>query len=182
MWHKTQLIPGIEVLECGGGGDCLFHCIATAFSKQSSREVSMVEVRQWLAQSVRLGGRDDVFLQQYRLDWPNFTGKADELQRLIQTPGPVFQGSLSCLEQLVQFHPYFVQQRLGFVLFNSHGLDFTGIVGDVDLDSYLALYNIDCRHWQLARYTHLAESGKAQFSCFLPQKVVHDMLKILPRQ
>uniref|UniRef100_A0A6C0BMI3 OTU domain-containing protein n=1 Tax=viral metagenome TaxID=1070528 RepID=A0A6C0BMI3_9ZZZZ len=160
-WHNAPIV--FNLLECGGGGDCLFHVLAAALNLLEGTRLSMVQVREWLANCVKvetLSAFCDMILDEQRSGRArgsanmervikNATPKLLEtLQALIKKPGRLFQGTDGCLRWLLEHHPQFV--HYGFVIFSSWGYHHTQVIETPKSRIYILIFNnAHTQHWQL---------------------------------
>ena len=92
------------VLECGGGGDCLFHALGRALGE------SMLTVRDWAAHGVTVANVDRL-LEYYTTIYPVGSWSREDvrsapdrvaaLRAVIRTPGPSYEGDDTTLRLLV---------------------------------------------------------------------------------
>lgn len=145
MWKAFPYAISLE--ECGGNGDCLFHCVARATGW------SMRDIRRALA-----GTLTHQNLPQFRkaMDHVRLPMSLAHVRYFVSRPGPRFEGTDMALRWLRRHHPAF--QKLGFVLLTAHGPDYTTILGTAHTPKFIVLFNHSNTHWQLAhlwdRQTH----------------------------
>lgn len=120
---------GIRMRECGGGGDCLFHCIGVAVGKPMER------VREWLAHTITPHNLSRFHAR---------VGTVQQTQMHVRTNGWTYIGTDDTLQWMAR------KSHLGFVVLSSFGPDFTTVIQNEHSTKYLMLYNIANSHWQLA--------------------------------
>lgn len=154
-----------KFIECGGGGDCMFHVISTAFSELFARVYTMQDIRFLTAQSI---DKDNVSVFQ-----TTFGLKAKDLQhiqQLVNKQGHAFIGSVDLLEWMVNT-TWLKEHNLGFVVYSSYGLDFPTVVETPSTTLYLLMANINNSHWQLIKYKQFSFISKTILhSVFLTKK------------
>jgi len=167
----------LHVMECGGGGDCLFHAIAQGLRTSGYPElanVSMQDIRNWAAEMLTLDN-----LPMFVQDWNQSKEKQmslEEIQKRIRSCGNDYQGETGTLQFLLCHHPILKKYRLGFMVINLHSHRFRTPQPKTKKDRLIAQYFTDentefvmtlyCtgEHWLLA--------GVAVFpslvTCFIP--------------
>lgn len=171
QFPKWKDFPGvIRILECGGGGDCMFHAVAAALTLIQKQPVSMEFVRKMLAESINVGNVSE-FIKNMKADHKqqvlngatdfntvfrddsNTLSSQEEtvtlVRSLVRTQGTTFQGTDEVLFWIVKHSEFFGQNHLGFLLFTDHGPLFTTPIG-VDARNFIMLFNVSNRHWMLA--------------------------------
>jgi hypothetical protein len=106
----------LYVMECGGGGDCLFHVVARALRLSGHPDfgnVSMLDVRNWAAEMLNPENRGP-----FLLDWnKNKTHLTlEETQKQIRAAGSEYQGETGTLQFLLCHHPLMKKHRIGFMV------------------------------------------------------------------
>jgi hypothetical protein len=151
MKHVDTPSTDWKILECGGGGDCFFHVVATATS------TSMNEVRRWVSECVNDANVDEIlsyYTNVYKVgswcrksitDLSDIKARIHALQKVIQTKGPMYQGDDTTMKLLLQ-HPE--HNDIGFVVLQSNGTVYPQCFLSKHTKRLVVLYH--CRsHWQL---------------------------------
>lgn len=111
------------VTECGGGGDCFFHSVATAL------HTDFTEVRKWTAETITVENVDRIlkyYKEVYReggwsrdavMQLENVQDRVHALQVIVQKRGVTYQGDDTTMRMLVN-HPTL---RVGFLVFRFDG-------------------------------------------------------------
>ena len=118
-----------RIVECGGGGNCLFHTIAHGLRSMQPRPFSMKDVRGYLANTVTDENVNE-FIQLTQEDQtlakPAGTIPLNQLmgkqtvRAIISKCGRSYQGTDTTLRWLVQNSQMFA--KLGFLIFTEFGL------------------------------------------------------------
>ena len=172
----------IRRVECGGGGDCMFHCLARLYTQCSKITVNMRQMRELLATAIT---QDNVkafielkaseLRQQHTSDFQELVRTIDDrpiprVRSLVRTCGTKYQGTDVDLKWLCQYSPQFVD--VGFMVLSSFGIDYyTLIQGDEEPSMYIMLFNDAVRaHWQLLTINN---------SSFVTPEVLPDLIRYL---
>lgn len=129
-WWRWSTIFGLEhfrVIECGGGGDCLFHAVGKALG------VRAPDIRRLAASVLDQPGQLDKFLKSevaqrkitphlshYAWD-PTVIRSAPEMKTIIETSGNLYWGDNITLHLLCQTDTIW-NSRIGFVIFRPDGI------------------------------------------------------------
>lgn len=169
-WKKTpDLVNGLYVRECGGGGDCLFHAIAYGVNHSSERKsrenLTFSDVRQYAAQGINANNAVQ-FLHHMMLDPTANRFKPTILQQkferkevpipelvaaiktIIEMPGFYYQGDEGSLNALTHEDTKTPVSDIGYVILRSTGQILCSVYGD-DKPYLMILYNVGNYHWQL---------------------------------
>lgn len=154
-WWKWSTIPGVEhfwVVECGGGGDCLFLSIGKAFGWESRT------VRDMAAASLDDPSQFSSFLQgalRHRRAGEHYGWNVEQIRTvndmktIIKTPGNLYWGDTSTLQLLAE-SALFKRSRIGFLVFRTDGMIDPRLFAaeGITPDYYCLLYNDHNVHWQ----------------------------------
>ncbi len=102
--------------DCGGGGDCLFHCVSEALNDKFGMTTNYKTIRKICASGINESNFDFI-LTTYKLEkennefhghWdPNTIKTIKDLQNIIKTPGNTYWGdniSISLMENVLKMH------------------------------------------------------------------------------
>ena len=149
-WNTSEIVFQLE--ECGGGGDCLFHCLAVALTRLLVKEITMAQVRCRVADTLTATTLP-LFLTAIYEDQdkkvPVRSPSLLETRRLVSTRGTTFQGTDTILRWLLQYDVLFQQLKLGFIILSSFGPGYTTILGENRAEFFILLFNHAGAHWQL---------------------------------
>lgn len=145
--------PGWVVLECGGGGDCLFHSVGFALRQ------SFQEIRQ-AAASVIDATNVDRLLRYYHdvyregqwsrpalLQLPDVADRVRGLQNVVSTAGGLYLGDDTTLRLLVNH----ADLRVGFVVFDHRGQLHRQVFANQTTERLITLLYVP-GHWQLVAH------------------------------
>jgi hypothetical protein len=200
-WQKWKASAfHLMIAECGGGGDCLFHCLAKALTDITKERLCMQDIRSMLAESLtekNIASYVQLIADDHAQHLPfgshNFGKMAQYLQKpracrqrclsIIQTivkrQGRLHQGTDVTLKWLGLYSNWFQAANIGFVVFSSFGPGFTSIIGDMDkTDYYVLLFNhANASHWQLAYINY-----KTNLHCCVTSAMWTKMHQMLQKQ
>jgi len=120
-------LKSVFVLDCGAGGDCLFHVVAAGynhlfqslmFHMEGMRLVAANQAAT-LSESLTNEFLIDLFgrIPEQCKSWPH-AKKSQYLKSIIQKPGNTYWGETGTLRQLLLKSPPFLQHKIGFVVIN----------------------------------------------------------------
>jgi hypothetical protein len=144
--------------ECGGGGSCLFYCVAEGMSRLINQTWSMEYVRDRVANSITsetlplfIDSMIEDQSQQTRVDGQRINHSYDlnSLRTLISSTGTAFQGTDIVIRWLLTYDPVFTRCAIGFILFSSFGPGYTQILNEESAEHFILLFNYANMHWQL---------------------------------
>jgi hypothetical protein len=121
----NPMLKAMFALDCGGGGDCLFHVLAAGYNHLFQKLLfDMQGMRNLTAQQVvalRSEQLDEFLIDLYGRkpdavrNW-TAENKAAYLQSLIRRPGNSYWGETGTLRQLLLHHPAFRDYGIGFAV------------------------------------------------------------------
>jgi hypothetical protein len=155
-WTYAAITFQLE--ECGGDGDCLFHCIAEALSRLLSSNITMESIRLRVATTLThetlpaflTAIQED---QHHKILYGSHELKDSHalstVQAIVRTNGNTFQGTDVVLRWLVEKDQMFNQLRIGFIIFSTFGPGYTTIINEDYAENFILLFNHANTHWQL---------------------------------
>jgi len=177
-WKDSALAFYVE--ECGGGGDCLFHCIAKALTRLVSEEITMTHIRDRLANTLSEETITE-FLTNIKEDQDqqllpgskrvSVTEQVENVRKLVSSSGTTFPGTDVVLRWLLKHDDLFTYLKVGFVIFSTFGPGYTTILNK-GADNFILLFNHANMHWQLV---NVIDANYVEFST-VSSKVL-DILK-----
>jgi len=123
---KTQLSLNegynkLYVVDCGGGGDCLFYVIAKSLQLSGIpqfKTATMPMMREWAADMLTETNFVE-FMHDHKNIITNVSQSAlTEMKATIQRSGNDYQGETGTLQFLLLHHPEFRKLKLGFLVLN----------------------------------------------------------------
>jgi len=179
----------MSLVECGGDGDCLFHCVAAAMGQILNCQFSMLHVRNLLAQSLTYDNVTD-YVTQVREEHDhclpagsvrlNVEYSLDIVRAIVELPGHYHQGTDGTLRWLAKCSEWFRHNQVGFVVFSSFGPSYTSVIGDDNTRHYILLFNSsETCHWQLVYLPIVKET--VTWHCCITADVCAELQSVLQR-
>jgi hypothetical protein len=179
------------ILDCGGNGDCLFHCISEAINKPydlSSQLVDTKYLRKITSEKIN-ENNFSLILENYKIEKENneFLGEWDpdmienykELQQEIQKCGNNFWGDhilLQLLQQELDINIIIFKTNMVDILFEENQYDNLEIQFlDEKNEKTVILYYISDYHYQLIGYFN----GNTIETCFYKENIPEELTKII---
>jgi hypothetical protein len=146
-WQHCSLTFTLK--DCGGGGDCLFHCLAKGYEVVSNgHRWTMQQVRDMIVNAITQETFHDLlyFPEEERKRKEVSIESITRAKQLIGKPGIVYQGTSNTLH-FINKH---AGNAVGYMVLSNHGPDFIEIVGNMEeTEVYIILFNYNSVHWLL---------------------------------
>ena len=146
-----------RIIECGGGGNCLFHSIAYGLKSIQRNAFQMKDVRGYLANTVTADNVSEFIRltqEDQSLARPNGTIPIHQLmgkqtvRAIIAKCGKAYQGTDTTLRWLVHNSQLF--KKIGFLIFTEFGIGHTCVIDTPQTCAYITLVNRSSSdHWQI---------------------------------
>jgi hypothetical protein len=146
-----------RIVECGGGGNCLFHSIAHGLKSIQRNPFQMKDVRGYLANTITPDNVSEFIRltqEDQSLAKPPGTIPMHQLmgnqtvRAIVSKCGRAYQGTDTTLRWLVHNSRLF--ENIGFLIFTEFGIDHICIVDTPKTRAYITLVNRSSSdHWQI---------------------------------
>lgn len=163
------------ILDCGGDGDCLFHCIAWVLSGIKKQKMKAEDIRKLVSEQLN---EDNYlfYLELYQLQKENneFQGNWDpdniqslnEFQKIIETMGDTYLGDnicISLLENVLQFHILLFQTELNDN--NQYNVEPYLLGTNYKYNHFILIHYYSDIHYQLiGKYNHMIKNMQDYFN------------------
>lgn len=161
---KNYLNNRLFVIECGMGGDCLFHSIAYLLSKFNNINYDYKNIRELTANLINKNNINSI-LDTYTVDYINNksdflwnpsklikfeseTKKIETFKCIIKTSGFLYEGDLISLN-LITNSDIFIQNKIGLIIITNTRQIIRIETSKYEPDIFGILFNISNIHWQL---------------------------------
>jgi hypothetical protein len=160
--------PKMHLIDCGAGGNCLFHVISTIINSLHKKyKFTAKDVRKMTAKSISEENIDSI-LETYSIDYKNneydfqwdpikLKGKYSSvkktriMKKIVKTEGFLYEGDLLSIDLLYK-NKFMKNKKLAFVIISDSG-QMVLPKTPYSPDNYGILYNMGNIHWQMVGLT-----------------------------